>query len=290
MAVVPDRLSGCQKKREEAISSRWVRQEGMGWDGSRRCRWAQNREQNTQDKIPEQRRAMPYSFGKHAGKNVEGKCVILSTSTSVTKNTFDHPSVSQEDIFEIAYLDSCLQIFRLSTFLPGKKKNKERKVYLKNWNFLWEHRTFNQKSLCKNLHWHFPASQGQDILSVFSKGLFPFCCFFFLHFIFLFWNNVSLIFNACSITNSRTVQKILMLEWGILIVLMENVLPTFEVALVPLEAVQTFFIMFWFGTNFSNSDKFQNHINSPPERKFSSCVSLLTSPADLQNVSSPELA
>lgn len=72
---------------------------------------------------------LPSSFGKYTGKSVEGKCVILSTSTSVTKNTFAHSSVSQEDIFVIAYLDSCLQIIRLSPNLSvtKKKKAKEKK-------------------------------------------------------------------------------------------------------------------------------------------------------------------
>lgn len=61
--------------------------------------------------------------------------MILSTSTSVTKNTFAHSSVSQEDIFVIAYLDSCLQIIRLSPILSvtlkkekEKRKGKEKKM------------------------------------------------------------------------------------------------------------------------------------------------------------------
>lgn len=53
--------------------------------------------------------------------------MILSTSTSVTKNTFAHSSVSQEDIFVIAYLDSCLQIIRLSPILSVTLKKKKRK-------------------------------------------------------------------------------------------------------------------------------------------------------------------
>lgn len=53
--------------------------------------------------------------------------MMLSTSISVTKNTVAHSSVSQEDIFDIAYLDSCFQIFRLSPFLSGKQTKKSQK-------------------------------------------------------------------------------------------------------------------------------------------------------------------
>lgn len=85
--------------------------------------------------------------------------MIRSTFASVTENTSAHSSVSQEDIFDVAYLESCLQIFRLSPFLSEEEREKEKEsaVVSKNQNFLWEHIAFSQKSLCKRLHWHSPA-------------------------------------------------------------------------------------------------------------------------------------
>lgn len=136
-------------------------------------------EQKLWDEIPKQRRALPSSFGKGTGGSAGRKRVIQSTFASVTENTSAHSSVSQEDIFDIAYLDSCLQIFRLSPFLSEEEREKEKEsaVVSKNRNFLWEHTAFSQKSLCKRLHWHSPAKG-----KIFSWPFLRACMTFFFFF------------------------------------------------------------------------------------------------------------
>jgi len=104
----------------------------------------------------------------------------------VTKNTFAHSSVSQEDIFDIAYLDSCLQIFRLSPLLSGdrkrKSKGKEKKVpFLKKMKLSVETQSFEPKVIFQEVTLAL-SCQGQDILLAFSRRLFPFSFFFFFFF------------------------------------------------------------------------------------------------------------
>lgn len=116
----------------------------------------------------------------------------------MTENISGHSSVSQEDIFDIAYLDSCLQIFRLSPFLSEKEREKEKEsaVVSKKLRLSVGTYSFQPKVTLQEATLAL-SCQGQDILLAFSKSLYDIFVFF--------QNNLSLIFNAYSITKSTAV-------------------------------------------------------------------------------------